>query len=40
VNFDEIHSDLPRGVRSVSPGERAERIRVRRRHVQRRYRSF
>jgi hypothetical protein len=40
VPFDEIRSHLPAGVRTVSPDERAERIRVRRMHVQRRYRSF
>jgi hypothetical protein len=37
VRFDEIRSHLPAGVRAVS---KAERIRVRQQHVQRRYRSF
>jgi hypothetical protein len=40
VAFDEIHEHLPEGVRRVSPEERAERIRIRREHVQRRYRVF
>jgi hypothetical protein len=40
VAFDEIRSHLPAGTREVSPEERAERIRVRREHVQRRYRVF
>lgn len=40
VTFDAIRAQLPSSVRTVSPGERAERIRVRRQHVQRRYRSF
>ncbi len=40
VRFDEIRKHLPAGVRTVSAGERAERIRVRQEHVQRRYRVF
>jgi hypothetical protein len=40
VAFDEIRAHLPPGVRTLAPAERAERIRVRRQHVQRRYRSF
>ncbi len=40
VAFDEIRAHLPEGVRSVSPEERAERIRVRQEHVARRYRVF
>jgi hypothetical protein len=40
VRFDEIRDHLPAGVRTVSPAERAARIRVRREHVQRRYRAF
>ncbi len=40
VAFDEIRKHLPGGVREVSEEERAERIRVRREHVQRRYRAF
>jgi hypothetical protein len=40
VHFDEIRQHLPAGVRTVSPAERAERIRVRQEHVQRRYRVF
>jgi hypothetical protein len=40
VRFDEIRAALPATTRSVSAGERRERIRVRREHVQRRYRQF
>jgi len=40
VRFDEIRQHLPAGVRTVSAAERAERIRVRQEHVQRRYRVF
>jgi hypothetical protein len=40
VAFDDIREHLPEGVRSVSPEERAERIRMRQEHVQRRYRVF
>jgi hypothetical protein len=40
VRFDEIRQHLPAGVRSVTAAERAERIRVRQEHVQRRYRVF
>jgi hypothetical protein len=40
VGFDEIRKHLPAGVRTVAPAERAERIRVRQEHVQRRYRVF
>jgi hypothetical protein len=40
VRFDEIRDHLPAATRTVSPAERAERIRVRQLHVQRRYRAF
>lgn len=40
VGFDEIRDHLPAGVRTVSPQERAARIRARQLHVQRRYRVF
>ena len=40
VGFDAIRAHLPAGTRSVSAAERRERIRVRREHVQRRYRQF
>jgi len=40
VSFQAIRSHLPDGVRSVSAAERAERIRIRQEHVQRRYRVF
>jgi len=40
VAFDEIREHLPDGVRTVSPQERAARIRMRQEHVQRRYRVF
>jgi hypothetical protein len=40
VAFDDIREHLPEVVRSVSPEERAERIRMRQEHVQRRYRVF
>jgi hypothetical protein len=40
VAFDDIREHLPEGVRTVSSEERAERIRMRQEHVQRRYRVF
>ncbi|MBW2288006.1 MAG: hypothetical protein JRG80_06345 [Deltaproteobacteria bacterium] len=40
VRFDEIRDHLPANVRTVAPEERAERIHIRREHVQRRYRAF
>jgi hypothetical protein len=40
VAFEEIRKHLPAGVRTVSPQERAARIRIRQEHVQRRYRAF
>jgi hypothetical protein len=40
VRFGEIRARLPSGVRSVSPEERREQIRIRQEHVQRRYRQF
>jgi hypothetical protein len=40
VAFDEVRKHLPDGVRTVSPEERAARIRIRQEHVQRRYRVF
>jgi hypothetical protein len=40
VAFGDVRAHLPPGVRTVSREERAERIRVRREHVQRRYRCF
>ena len=40
VAFDEIRAQLPEGVRTVSPQERAERIRIRQEHVKRRFRVF
>lgn len=40
VAFDAIRSHLPARTRTVSPSERAEQIRVRSDHVQRRYRVF
>ncbi len=40
VPFGRVRARLPADVRAVSPEERADRIRVRRAHVQRRYRSF
>lgn len=40
VRFDEIRQHLPSHTRSVSPRERAEQLRIRREHVQRRYRAF
>jgi hypothetical protein len=40
VRFDEIRGHLPADTRTVSAAERAERIRVRQEHVQRRYRVF
>jgi hypothetical protein len=38
--FEKIRQHLPAGVRSVSPEERREQIRIRQRHVQRRYRQY
>ena len=38
--FDEIRAHLPADTRTISADERRERIRVRREHVQRRYRVF
>ena len=40
IRFDEIRARLPAGVRSVTPAERRERIRIRQAHVQRRYRHY
>ena len=40
VSFDDIRRHLPDGVRTGSPEERREQIRVRQEHVQRRYRVF
>jgi hypothetical protein len=40
VRFDEIRAHLPAGVRTVSPEERREHVRVRQAHVQRRYRQY
>ena len=40
VPFDRLREHLPAGVREVPAAERAERIRVRQEHVQRRYRVF
>jgi hypothetical protein len=40
VGFEAIRAQLPAGVRSVSPAERREQIRIRQAHVQRRYRQF
>jgi hypothetical protein len=40
VPFDGVRDALPRGVRKVSEDERMAQIRVRQRHVQRRYRAF
>ncbi len=40
VRFDEIRQHLPPTVREVSPQQRADTIRIRREHVQRRYRAF
>jgi hypothetical protein len=40
VRFDEIRASLPPETRHIAPEERAERIRVRRDHVKRRYRVF
>jgi hypothetical protein len=40
LRLDEIRAALPSSTRSVSDAERRERIRVRREHVQRRYRQF
>jgi len=40
VPFGEVRGQLPPQTRAVAPAERAERIRIRQRHVQRRYRPF
>jgi hypothetical protein len=40
VRFDEIREHLHETTRSVSPKERREQIRIRQRHVQKRYRAF
>jgi hypothetical protein len=40
VPFDEIRKHLPSDTRAVTAAERAERIRVRQEHVQRRFRVF
>jgi len=40
VRFDHVRDAIHPRTRTVSPQERAERIAIRRRHVQRRYRSF
>jgi hypothetical protein len=40
IRFDEIRRHLPPSVREVSPLQRADAIRIRREHVQRRYRVF
>jgi len=40
VAFGAIRDHLPAGVRTVTPAERAERIRIRQEHVRRRYRAF
>ena len=40
VPFDEIRKHLHEDTRRVSPEERREQIRIRQRHVQRRYRVF
>ena len=40
LEADEIREHPPDGVRTVSPQERAARIRMRQEHVQRRYRVF
>lgn len=40
VPFDRVREHLPAGVREVSPEERAERVRVRQEHIQRRFRVF
>ena len=40
VGFDEVHKHLHADTRRVSPEERREQIRIRQRHVQRRYRAF
>jgi len=40
IGFDAIRENLPGSVREVSREERAERIRIRQEHVQRRYRAF
>lgn len=40
VGFDVIRRHLPAGVRTVSPDERREQIRIRQAHVQRRYRQY
>jgi len=40
IRFDEIRSELPDDVRTVTPAERDECIGIRREHVQRRFRVF
>lgn len=40
VRFDEIRDHLPPGVPTITAEHRAERIRIRQMHVQRRYRPF
>jgi hypothetical protein len=40
VSFDAIRQHLPAGVRTVSPEERREQIRIRQEHVQRRFRQY
>jgi hypothetical protein len=40
VPFDKIRSHLPASVRTVSPEERRNQIRIRQEHVQRRYRQY
>jgi len=40
VPFDAIRQHLPAGVRTVSPEERREQIRIRQEHVQRRFRLY
>lgn len=40
IGFDAIRTRLPASTRTLSAAERSERIRIRREHVQRRYRQF
>jgi hypothetical protein len=40
VRFDEIRTHLPADTPAVTPGERAEQIALRARHVQKRFRVF
>jgi hypothetical protein len=40
IPFDRLREHLPAGVRKVTASERAERIRVRQEHIQRRFRAF